>query len=292
MDDLWGNAWGSPDDVKDDPKTMSWSTFGKPRNDAPQEDDLAMPSWSTGPGIRWDEPSDTPSPLWSNTHHVTQDSSLENTYGDIPLGNSSPAEPPGDNDPAIELVVEPESHPSSPSSPRAQSDDIAPTSLSSDLDQEASPSLIPSSPPSPEPSPPSSPDAFGTFAMGTEPSDTSPFAPTGGSIRGQLDDNEWGSPWKSVSMDVDGGDAQQASDEWESAKLRQLEMDRRVVSNSYSPTSFSFLQPLAPAKPPELLSRILLHLGELANDAWPETQNVVEEDWQKRWNSGMDIDGL
>ncbi|KAH9993740.1 hypothetical protein BJV74DRAFT_366792 [Russula compacta] len=231
-----------------------------------------MPSWSTGPGIRWDEPSDTSSPLWSNAHHATQDWSIENTYGDIPLGNSCPAELPADDDPTVERVVEPESHPSSPSSPRAQSDDIAPTSLSRDLDREVSPSPIPSSPPSPEPSPPSSPDVFGTFTVGTEPSDTSPFAPIGGSMGGQLDDNEWGSPWKCVSKDVDGGGAQHASDEWESAKLRQIEMDRRV--------------------PPELLSRILVHLGELTNDAWPETQNVVEEDWQKRWNSGMDIDGL
>jgi hypothetical protein len=45
-------------------------------------------------------------------------------------------------------------------------------------------------------------------------------------------------------------------------------------------------------KPPELLSQILLHLEELTKDAWPETQDVAEEDWQKRWHSGMDVDGL
>jgi hypothetical protein len=36
----------------------------------------------------------------------------------------------------------------------------------------------------------------------------------------------------SAPKDVDGESAHHASDEWESAKLRQLEMDRRVVSNS------------------------------------------------------------
>ena len=45
-------------------------------------------------------------------------------------------------------------------------------------------------------------------------------------------------------------------------------------------------------KPPELLSQILLHLEELTKDAWPETQDVAEADWQKRWHSGMDVDGM
>jgi hypothetical protein len=57
------------------------------------------------------------------------------------------------------------------------------------------------------------------------------------------------------------------------------------------PTSL-VLQQFAPAKPPELLSQILLHLEELSKDAWPETQDAAEEDWQRRWHSGMDVDGL
>ena len=45
-------------------------------------------------------------------------------------------------------------------------------------------------------------------------------------------------------------------------------------------------------KPPELLSRILLHLEELTKDAWPEIQDAANEDWEGRWHSGMDVDGL
>jgi hypothetical protein len=235
MDDLWGNAWGSPED---DAKPATWTISEKPRNDALQEDDLAMPSWSTGPGIRWDEPSDTQTSLWSNAnaHHTAQDRPLEDSYDDIPLGNSRLAEPQGDNNSTVELPVEPESHSFSPPSPRAQRDDIT-ASPSREPDRELSPSPTPSSPSpssSPEQSPSSSLDAFGTYTIGAEHSDTAPLPTIGGPLGGQIDDNEWGSPWGSVSKpeDAEEGSAQVASDEWESAKLRQLEMDRRVVRNS------------------------------------------------------------
>ncbi|SRR6266478_1152342 len=232
MDDLWGNAWGSPDD---DTRPKTWTISEKPRNDDLQEDDLAMPSWSTGPGIKWDEPSDTQASLWSNAHHTAQNWSPENLYGDIPQGNSRIPEPQGDTNSTVELPVpfEPESHSFSSPSPRAQPDDITPPSPSREPDRESSPSPILSSlSRSPEPSPPSSPDAFGTFTIGAEHSDTAPFPTTGGPLGSQIDGNEWGSPWGSVSKDADEGSAQVASDEWESAKLRQLEMNRRVVSNS------------------------------------------------------------
>src|SRR6266851_2563176 len=238
MDDLWGNAWGSPDDPKDE---RTWSVSEKPRNDDHQEDDLSMPSWSTGPGIRWDEPSNTQDPLWSNIHHATQDWSLENPYADIPLGISHPPEPPpAHEDFTGELTVESESH-SSPSSPPAPNDDIYTPSPSRELDGEASHSPMPSSATSPEPSPPSSPDAFGTFTVGTEHGDTTPIPTIGGSLGGQLGDNEWGSPWGTVSNDADAGSAEGAGDEWESAKLQQLEMDRRVVSSTISHISFPLL---------------------------------------------------
>jgi hypothetical protein len=237
MDDLWGNAWGSPED---DAKPTTWTISEKPRNDDFQEDDLAMPSWSTGPGIRWDEPSDTHTSLWSsaNARHTVQDRPLENSYDDIPVGHSHLAEPQGDNNSTVELPVEPESHSFSPPSPRAQRDDITAPSPSREPDRELSPSPTPSSPspsPPPEPSPSSSLDAFGTFTIGAEHSDVAPLPTIGDPLGVQIDDNEWGSPWGGVSKDAEEGSAQGASDEWESAKLRQLEMDRRVVRNSFFP---------------------------------------------------------
>lgn len=243
MDDLWGNAWGSPED---DVKPTTWKISEKSRNDDLQEDDLAMPSWSTGPGIRWDEPSDTQNSLWSNAnaHHTAQDRPLENPYDDISLENSRLAKPQEDNNATVELPVEPESHSFSPPSPRAQRDDITVPSPSREPDHELSPSPTPSSPspsPSPPPSPPREPspssslDAFGTFTIGAEHSDTVPLPTIGGPLGGQIDDNEWGSPWGSVSKDAEEGSAQVASDEWESAKLRQLEMDSRVVRNFFPP---------------------------------------------------------
>src|SRR6266850_883734 len=231
MDDLWGNAWGSPDDLKDEGKitASTWSISEKCRNND-QEADLSMPSWSTGPGIQWDEPSNIQSSLWSNVHHATQNLSLENQYADIPLGTSRPPDLPGDKNSTGELAVESESH-SSPSSPPAPSDDIH-TPSPRGLDKEVLHSPATSSAPSPEPSPPSSPDAFGTFTVGTEHSDATHFPAFGSSVGRQLDGNEWDSPWRSVPKDPETGDSELATDEWESAKLRQSEMDRRVVSSS------------------------------------------------------------
>ena len=293
MDDLWGNAWGSPED---DAKPTTWAISEKHRNDDLQEDDLAMPSWSTGPGIRWDEPSDTQSSLWpnANAHHTAKDRTLESSYDDIPLRNSPLVEPQVDNNSIVELPVEPESHSSSPPSPRVQRDDISAPSPSKEQDRELSSPPTPSSPspsPSHKPSPSSSPDAFGTFTIGAEHSDTDPIPTTGGLPGGRIDYNEWGSPWGSVSKDAEEESAQVASDEWESAKLRQLEMDRRVVRNSFIPY-LPCLTRFAPAKPPELLSQIFLRLEALSKDAWPDTQDTAEEDWQRRWHSGMDVDGL
>jgi hypothetical protein len=244
MDDLWGNAWGSPDDKDEGNLTTStWAISEKSRNDDFQEADLSMPSWSTGPGIRWDEPSyNQSSPLWSNVHHATQNLSLEDPYADIPLGESRPPEPEGDKNTTDELAIEPESH-SSPSSPLAPSDDIYAPSPSRGLDEEVSNSPVLSSAPSPspEPSPSSSPDAFGTFTVGTEHNDATPFPAFGSSTGSQLDGNEWGSPWRNVPKDPDAGAAPHATDEWESARQRQLEMDRSVVSSSISSAFLTIL---------------------------------------------------
>lgn len=288
MDDLWGNAWGSSDDVQDERKSVVWSTSEKTRTDDPQEDDLSMPSWSTaGPGIRWDEPSTTLSPLWSPGHHGTQQGwSLDNSYGNIPLGDSSQAELPND-DSSNDL----ESHPTPPS-PTAQSDDISPTPPSAGLELEEE--VISSQVPSPAPSlglPPPSPNAFGTFIAGTEHSDILPFPYDGVSLGSKLDANDWDSPWGSVPGVVDDESVQHSDDEWESAKLRQLEMDRRVVS-ALSFAYFCFPYNTNSCKPPELLSRILLHLEDFAKDAWPGNSDEAEPDWQGRWHSGMDVDGL
>lgn len=286
MDDLWGNAWGSPDDVQDERKPVVWSPSEKTRSDDPQEDDLSMPSWSTtGPGIRWDDPSTTSSPLWSTGHHSTQqDWSLDNPYGNIPLGNSSQAELPND-DSSNNL----ESHPTLPT---AQSDDIpaSPPSAEPELEEEVISSQVLSFP-TPGPSPQPSLNAFGTFIAGAEHGDVVPIPSDRGSLGSQMYANDWDTPWGSVPGVVDDESPQHTDDEWESAKLRQIEMDRRVVSASFV-AYFRFLYNTYSCKPPELLSRILLHLEDFVKDAWPKIPEEAEPDWQRRWHSGTDVDGL
>ena len=286
-DDLWGNAWGSPDDAKDEKKPVVWSTPEKTTSDDPQEDDLSVPSWSsTGPSLRWEEPSTALSPLWSTGHHGTtarQDWSLDNPYGDIPLGDSSQAELPND-DSSNDLE-------SDPTPPTAQSDDVpaSPPSVELELEEEVTSPRVLSPVTTPRPSPPPSPNAFGTFIAGAEHSDVVPFPSERGSLGGQLYANEWDSPWRSAPAVVDDESLQHSDDEWKSAKLRQLEMDRRVVS-AYSLACFSYNT--HSCKPPELLSRILLHLEDFAKDAWPGVPDKAEPDWQRKWHSGLDVDGL
>lgn len=224
MDDLWGNAWGSPDDAKDERKPVVWSTPEKTRTDDPQEEDLSVPSWSSGPVIQWDEPSATLSPLWSTSHHGTstqQDWSHDNPYGDIPLKNSSQAEIPNDDD--LE---------SDPTPPTTQSDDIpaSPPSAGLEIEEGVIPPQVLSSVSTPRSSPPPSPNAFGTFVAGAEHSDVVPFSSERGLPGGQIYANEWDSPWGGAPAVVEDESTQHNVDEWESAKLRQLEMDRRVVS--------------------------------------------------------------
>jgi hypothetical protein len=239
MDDLWGNAWGSPDDAKDEKKPVVWSTPEKTKTDDSQEDDLSVPSWaSTGPGIRWDEPSATPGPLWSTSHPIAsaqQDWSPDNPYGDIPLEDSSQAELPND-DSSNDLE-------SDPTPPPTQSDDIpaSPPSVELEVEEEVIPPQVLSSVPTPKPSPPPSPNAFGTFVAGEEHSDVVPFSSERGSLGSQPYANEWDSPWGSAPAVVEDESLQHTDDEWESAKIRQLEMDRRVVS--VSPSLFSHTTP-------------------------------------------------
>lgn len=220
MDDLWGNAWGSPEDER---KPVVWST--PKTSDDNQEEDLSVPSWSsTSAGLQWDEPSASQSPLWSTGAGVQQDWSLDsNPYGDISLGDSSQAE--------LSNYHSSNDLESDPTLPTTQSDDIpaSPPSVELELEEEVISPRPLSSVSTPRPSPPPSPNAFGTFIAGAEHGDVVPFPSERGPIGSQLYANEWDSPWGSAPAVVDD-ESLQRTDEWESAKLRQTEMDRRVVS--------------------------------------------------------------
>lgn len=68
MDDLYQNAWSETNDTASAFKTnsrSSWSSPSKLTSSFNEEADLAAPSWSTGVGIQWDEPSGSPGFSWS-----------------------------------------------------------------------------------------------------------------------------------------------------------------------------------------------------------------------------------
>ncbi|KAI0041048.1 hypothetical protein FA95DRAFT_1611310 [Auriscalpium vulgare] len=261
MDDVWGNAWGEPTHTALPAPT--WSSKLDPRPQEPpeeEEDDLAMPSWSTGAGINWDEPSNQPPALWSSQADNSEPWSPTSRYADISRHHSQSSEP------------------SEPSSPVETPPHYSPPPIS--------PSLPPSPPPPPEvddhtpepelaeagaePSPPASPDGFGTFEVGLpqHDADDDPWTATPSNFGAQdsLPGDEWGSGW---SVQKEELVEEEHEDEWEAARRIKERMDRRV--------------------PPELLAGILAQVEELSKTAWPEPETSEDEfQWQRRWQTGMD----
>jgi len=81
------------------------------------------------------------------------------------------------------------------------------------------------------PSPPLSPDAFGTFEVGEADSQIDPWEPSG-AFQGQaVDPDGWSSPWAGGEASAETEPtSKEETDEWDLAKRRKEEMDRRLVS--------------------------------------------------------------
>ncbi|KAI0320884.1 hypothetical protein OF83DRAFT_1168972 [Amylostereum chailletii] len=270
MDDVWGNAWGDPA-----PSTISHTphtTWHSSASASPEEEeaDLAVPSWSTGPALGWDDPPDTQGSIWSQPSSSTVPWSSANPYEDIPLGrsqSSNSVDIPGpglplDDDTATSSLPQPES-------PTDRKEVVVDLTVQPD---ERDSSVPPAPSPSSTSRPPS-PDAFGTFADASAASKDPPWTDSSPKFSGDTAD-DWGSAWTAsrerASSPVEG----QKVDEWEEARRQKEVMDRMV--------------------PPELLSNILRQVDELSELAWPEsTSSHDTPDWQTKWHTGMDgVDGL
>ncbi|KAJ3920930.1 hypothetical protein F5877DRAFT_76694 [Lentinula edodes] len=249
------------------------------RHPAESETDIALPSWSVGPAVTWNEPSDDAPTLWGSSNFndspelpitsnfspkgVDWKSSYESmsaNFGDSSVDENSETEEVGDAEESNEgegmhdqmdvnvdeyeaVAAKGEApgivHPWTP----PQSTFPTSTSLSSVLEISTS-----NSPPAPR-----SPDAFefGTFESGASGS------LTGSSMEGKTSDSgslsnpesEWGTAW--VSKEADPNDVKDvdALDEWERGKREKEKMDRVV--------------------PPEFLASILRTLEENSDALWP-----------------------
>ncbi|KAI1796614.1 hypothetical protein LXA43DRAFT_986315 [Ganoderma leucocontextum] len=284
MDDLYQNAWSETTDVTptfNADSRPSWSSPSNITSSYDEEADLAAPSWSTGAGIQWDEPSGSPGISWSL---ADGDAGWgPSTYEGITLGNS-PVEVVQQG--IQHDVVKDASHtatqevnnyvalapspdrpaPSLPSSPvQASSPEcsLSPASPNASLPLTVStsvpePLVIPSYDIAPELAAPHSPDGFGTLLiLGT-------------------DADPWGaSAWADTNQEED--EDEPVVDEWERAKQEKAKQDRRV--------------------PPELLANILSQSEDLSREIYPgpkEKEQISEKDaWRNDKRSGMEgVPGL
>ncbi|EIW58735.1 uncharacterized protein TRAVEDRAFT_72219 [Trametes versicolor FP-101664 SS1] len=270
-DDLYQNAWSEttnsiPPALKDDP-APSW-TSTKLTSSYGEEADLAAPSWSTGAGIHWNEPS-SPGFSWSQTEPDLAWGT--SSYAGISIGKTPEAEsiadpldaksPTGDIPDADEPEDEDAGSVSTdvPTSERAKSPSPSPpppesTSFGS---QETTPELAA----------PPSPDGFGSF----ETAFTEDTAQSPGFALDEAVADPWGSSaWSETQPEQE----EEPVDEWERARQEKAKQDRRV--------------------PPELLAQFLQQCEELGREFCPDTgKEAATESWSGNWRSGMDgVPGL
>ena len=252
MDDLYSNAWSEPADPPLPtlrPSTSSGTSWLSPSlSDTHEEADLAAPSWSTGAGIAWNEPSDSAGFSWGGA-----DTDLawgSSTYDDIKIGRSQSIpvhgesnlpeeqetgeqgaeEQPEEEDRTEEQAAE-ERRPSPPASPAVEVDEDA-RKLPSPTEKQILPGNIPLVD-AEVLVPPVDNDAFGTFESALVPDEDAAVALE----ESDLNADTWGSAW---ANDTEASDASQTEpvDEWEAARQRKAQQDRRVVSLNISGTVF------------------------------------------------------
>lgn len=231
MEDPWSNAWSDPADLTAPSKysaSATWDAEQRAQRATTEDDeaDIAVPSWATGAGINWNEPSqDSHSSLWSQVP-PTASWSPPHSFSDIQLSkapdtesNKDPSRPTTPDDAPVNS--------SAPASPISAQEDNTVEHPEEVVEQSP---VIPSSSRSPLPTSSPNPDAFGTFEDGTT-NDLDPWPHTASPFDTQEDAQDaWGSAWEEkVEKDDAVEDREESVDEWEAAKRMKQEMDRRVV---------------------------------------------------------------
>ena len=232
MDDLYQNAWSETSDTApafSNNSTPSWPTSHKHTKSYGEEADLAAPSWSTGAGISWDEPTGNSGLSWSHTDADADAGWGPSTYEGISFGTSS-------------VEIEEKTDVVAAPAPNERDDDAVRTSSpgSSSLSPPSSPSYLPASS-SPPPSAdtiqiqsyevavegvaPPSPDGFGGFESGLAEEST----PSPGFQLNDAESDPWGpSAWADTKAEREE-DEEEVIDEWERAKQEKAKQDRHVV---------------------------------------------------------------
>ena len=213
-DDPWANAWQDPPPQRthnSDHTVSAPSWTFTPHEKTPgdvQESDIGVPSWSTGVGVPWGDPSALEIPRWDYQHPSDFWTASPRSDARSVSGSSEP--PPELVHPPSPGPVKPSAapfvpHTPSPPSPSAVSDDLSHDSEPPSHDERAD-----------------TPDAFGTFE------DVVPDAPWAQTRPLDLDTSDWAPSWGSGTATLPSKD-EQPPDEWEAARRAKEEQDSRVV---------------------------------------------------------------
>lgn len=223
MDELYGNAWGDSSSLAEALQLPqpTWTTPKLATHD--DEADLAAPSWSTGAGIQWNEPSEESHGFKWSANEPDLAWAPETVYSDIQISRSVSNE----TQPEDELSL-PTSNDSDAEGERRE-ENMAAGFRSVDDNQPASPALdehvtARSSTPL---SRSSSPDGFGTFETGIEED----IKPLHTSMEQDLKDGAWSSPWVGTGT-AEEEQEEQKVDEWEAARRQKERLDRKIVSQT------------------------------------------------------------
>lgn len=230
MDDPWANAWGEPTKPAIDSQTL-WPTTPV-SNGQDSEADIGTPSWATGPGVQWAEPSEDQTTLW---HPLLPGKEWNvSPYDTISLGQTSSDElSRPDLSPTPAHIEATASSPSSPTSPQQV---LEPTKPDSDGIEHHSRSSTPSFSITQDPG---SPDAFGMFETGldADETDVDPWLQSSQSVvlPASHEIDTWVPSWGVSDPEIEVETAGKRIDEWEAAKHQKESQDRHVVRLYFSP---------------------------------------------------------
>ncbi|RDB23538.1 hypothetical protein Hypma_009042 [Hypsizygus marmoreus] len=255
MDDPWANAWGEPAKPAINPQN-TWVSPANPVLDAQDaEADLAMPSWATGAGVHWAEPSEDQATLWHPTSPTKE--WITSPYDNISLGKASQDELSQVDDRTTSPEPDETTTSSSSSSPAAAHQSLGSTILDDIATNSNARSPTPTLASTPEPG---SPDGFGTFETGldVDEADVDPWSRSIVSPPSESPETSvWVPSWGTPDMEVAAQTEDKRVDEWETAKLRKERQDKHV--------------------PPQVLASILSDFRELPEDLWPNVPTTSEE---------------
>ena len=226
MEDPWANAWGDQSRSLDTTTTSTpvWTAPLAPAIQSDDEDDISVPSWSTGPATSWGDDETNKSSMWEPSEPTWDAPAPPVIEG--PLSETEQEEA---DETSSSAVDEEETH-TETTSVEAVDDTPAISPVLPDpvvIPRTTSPFVVDDA------------DGFGTFETGDDVEEDDPWAadvkyklPSAGA-------DAWADSWKSPTDDVEDDESKDDLDDaWKAAKEQKERRDRHVVCQSIQLEAF------------------------------------------------------